>query len=107
MVAGMGVDSETKIILAVLKGAVEHGDTSAYFGSLAAHDYYRNRTIGKGWLVRVQVPEHALYEPTEFGRRVYDTSGVGTLEPKTYGFRWMCWKGWNRVTEPGDERQPV
>jgi hypothetical protein len=72
--------TERKIFAAIIKGIIEHGDGTHFFGSLFIYAYHEEQAISYGYLT----PEK---EPTPRSVDWYNR-GLNTL-PK---FRWMFWK---------------
>lgn len=85
--------------LAVLKGTVERGDGTAYFGSLMAYKTHQGDAIRRGLvsLERRQHPEgFEVMRPTAtaLGARVYEASGIADLPKQGRAYTW----DWSRVT---------
>lgn len=84
--------------MAVLKGAVEHGDGTAYFGSLIGYTAHRDAAVRAGYvrIVMVKHPEGfdvQREQPTEAGEYVYRESGLADLPRSGRAYAW----DWSRV----------
>lgn len=66
----------------VLKGAVEHGDTGHYFGSLIGLRDWMNVAVKLGFL-------DSEGNVTDFGRRVYVECGLGDLPRAGRAYMWL------------------
>lgn len=78
---------------AVLKGAIEHGDGTAYFGSLLAYAEHKAGAIKLGWVETVEEPERAQrLVPTPKGQQVYTEVGLAKFTKvkfsRAYGWDW-------------------
>lgn len=72
---------------AVLKGAIEHGDGTAYFGSLLAYETHRMTAAALGW---VTLDATGRPCPTDRGRAVYVEARLDAL-PKRQFSRAYAW----------------
>jgi hypothetical protein len=73
-------DVDIRILDAILKGIIEHGDSGYFFGSLGGHRFYLERCAEAGFIT----PEG---DPTEKGRARYSQGHLGEL-PEC---RWYYW----------------
>ena len=65
---------------AILKGLVEKGDGTSYFGSLIAYDSYKKSATDRGWITHDEV--------TPEGHRVYTEAGLATLPCYGRAYMW-------------------
>jgi hypothetical protein len=74
---------DTRIMLATLKGVIEHNDAGAYFGSLYSLPMFVDQCIEEGWLSQDE-------KATEKGRAAYVQYKLDKFS-QTAGHRWYFW----------------
>lgn len=77
--------------MAIVKGLIEHGEGSVYFGSVGGYRFYCQSAEDMGWL---RILSDNNLEITEFGRIMYERERLAALPNKVgsraYMWRWEC-----------------